>query len=294
MRNTLSLIVPTLILFAFGAGATTQSPALEPVAPQDCDRTPALQGLPDFPIEVEWMLDPDNFDIPMPGFTITPPVRFGFDDEMQDEMQDELMEKLRAELEAELSKGIDWIPPLTETPASVQHPDGAYGTDFPSGTPSVRGAHQAGRAVGMWLTWHATGAVQSQGMYVHGKKHGAWTTWLEDGRIQSQGNYLYDRREGRWVDHYSDGTPQLIAYHTDGQLDGPFETWHANGNRHYSGTYFYGSIHGPWKGWHANGQLAASGTYHYGKLVGDWLYYDESGEPTEKTGFYVDDSKQLR
>lgn len=304
MHVRLSLIVPTLVVFAIGAGASTQSAQPESVQPQDgCQGTPTEQSLqdtmpelldgtqiyPDLSLPRLPIISPFTGPIisPSTGPIISPftgPVIFPdlvYDpNEVFPLIPFETVEIPAVSVEEHA------LPTLIGTPVTIIHPDGLHSTDFADGSPSARGAHQGHLRVGIWVTWHECGAIERQGMYVRGQRHGAWTKWLPDGQVESQGRYVYGRREGRWFDYHDNGVLQMDATYVNGQLDGGYRTWHRDGTRHYEGSYFYGSPQGPWRGWHANGQLAAQRTYHYGERVGDWSYFDENGAPTEKHVFY--------
>ena len=66
------------------------------------------------------------------------------------------------------------------------------------GVLAAEGPHRSGTRVGVWTSWHESGAKHSEGMYQENNREGAWNFWDEDGELSAAGMYAAGDRVGDW------------------------------------------------------------------------------------------------
>jgi hypothetical protein len=76
----------------------------------------------------------------------------------------------------------------------------------------------AGRRVGAWLTFYASGARRTEVEYAAGLADGEFRAWHRDGHLESEGHFASGLRQGTWLEHDADGTVEETRW-VDGEVE---------------------------------------------------------------------------
>lgn len=128
--------------------------------------------------------------------------------------------------------------------------DGLQRTWYPNGSPKAFREYVNGEPSGYWLTWWATGLLQSSYVFDLGRET-PMVWWHANGITASEGLARNGQRVGRWVYRSENGVLESEGSYAGGERDGPWT--------------FYGE----------DGEWAERGRYRMGERIGDWEYAND-------------------
>jgi len=142
--------------------------------------------------------------------------------------------------------------------SNCKREQGRFYYKYPSGQLETTGEFVDHKKEGIWLSFHANGAMRDSSVWKKNKKIGTSLSWYENGFIQDSSIYNEDE-------------------------SGVSVTWFDNGNPASAGYYAVGrKMNGKWKFFYYDGKLSGIETYKSGKLISK-DYFDQQGVPITDT-----------
>jgi len=118
-------------------------------------------------------------------------------------------------------------------------------------------------------TWYPGGVPKTYREYRDGEPSGHWMTWWATGLLQS--SYVFDPdRETQMVWWHANGIVASEGLARNGQRVGPWTYRYENGALESQGSYAGGERDGEWTFYGEDGQWRERGRYVAGKRVGEW------------------------
>jgi len=123
------------------------------------------------------------------------------------------------------------------------------------------------------------------------ENHGPFMSYYASGKLESRGDYVEGMREGEWVWYYEDGSVMARCdYHDD---QGTFTSYFPSGKMLRRGRMVGLDREGVWTEWYESGDKRMEGLFLRGEQHGLWTYWAD-GDPSRTRKVLWDHGKPMQ